>query len=335
MGDVRSIMSGYIMDMRKVVGHRTIMQIAASVIVEDECGRILLQKRTNNHCWAYAGGAVEIDEVVESAARRELFEETGLVAEKLELFGIYSGKDMHYIYPNGDEVSNVDIVYICRQYTGELRCQEEEVSELRFFEASDVPDNISPPIIKAINDWKNMKERRDMNEVINSIMERRSIKAYKPDEVSKEIIERIVKAGTMAPTGMNKQSPIILAVTNKDMRDRIAVINARVAGVEGKDMFYGAPVVLVVLAKKDVATHIYDGSLVMANLMLAASSEGLGSCWIHRAKETFESKEGKEILRSLGIEDEYEGIGNCIIGYGLGDKPAVKDRKPDYVYYID
>ena len=107
-------MSGYIMDLRKVVGHRPLLQIAASVIVEDEQGRILLQLRSDNNCWAYAGGSVELDEVVEDAAKRELFEETGLIAERLELFGVFSGKETHYIYPNGDEVSNVDIVYVCR-----------------------------------------------------------------------------------------------------------------------------------------------------------------------------------------------------------------------------
>ena len=107
-------MSNYIMDLRKIVGHRTLLQVGASVILEDAQGRILLQKRSDNHCWGYAGGSVELDEVVEDAAKRELFEETGLIAEKLELFGVFSGKETHYVYPNGDEVSNVDIVFICK-----------------------------------------------------------------------------------------------------------------------------------------------------------------------------------------------------------------------------
>ncbi|MBS4968787.1 MAG: NUDIX domain-containing protein [Lachnospiraceae bacterium] len=101
-------MSDYIMDLRKIVGHRPLLQVGASVIVEDEKGRILLQKRSDNHCWGYAGGSVELDETVEDAAKRELFEETGLTAEHLELFGVFSGKDLHYVYPNGDEVSNID-----------------------------------------------------------------------------------------------------------------------------------------------------------------------------------------------------------------------------------
>ena len=139
-------MSNYIMDLRKIVGHRPLLQVGASVIVEDKQGRILLQLRHDNHCWGYAGGSVELDEVVEDAAKRELYEETGLVANKLELFGVFSGKDTHYVYPNGDEVSNVDIVYICKDYSGDLKCQDDEVDELKFFETEDVPENISPPI---------------------------------------------------------------------------------------------------------------------------------------------------------------------------------------------
>ncbi len=150
-------MSNYIMDLRKLVGHRPLLQVGASVIVENKKEQILLQKRTDNHCWGYAGGSVELDEVVEEAAKRELYEETGLIAESMELFGIFSGKDTHYIYPNGDEVSNVDIVYICKQYSGELRCQIEEVEELCFFSADDLPNNISPPIRKVVEEWKKRK----------------------------------------------------------------------------------------------------------------------------------------------------------------------------------
>lgn len=146
-------MSSYIMDLRSIVGHRPLLQVGASVIVEDDQGRILLQLRSDNHCWGYAGGSVELDEVVEEAAKRELFEETGLVANTLELFGIFSGKDTHYIYPNGDEVSNVDIVYICRDYSGTLKCQEDEVDELRFFAVNEIPDNISKPLRKALDKW--------------------------------------------------------------------------------------------------------------------------------------------------------------------------------------
>lgn len=146
-------MSDYIMELRKIVGHRPLLQVGASVIVENEQGEVLLQKRTDNHCWGYAGGSVELDEVVEDAARRELFEETGLVALELELFGVFSGKDTHYVYPNGDEVSNVDIVYLCKQFEGSLKCQEKEVEDLRFFPADALPESLSPPIRIPLLKW--------------------------------------------------------------------------------------------------------------------------------------------------------------------------------------
>ena len=146
-------MSDYIMDLRKIVGHRPLLQVGASVIVENEQGEVLLQKRTDNHCWGYAGGSVELDEVVEDAARRELFEETGLIALELELFGVFSGKDTHYVYPNGDEVSNVDIVYLCKHFEGSLKCQEKEVEDLRFFPADALPESLSPPIRIPLLKW--------------------------------------------------------------------------------------------------------------------------------------------------------------------------------------
>lgn len=147
-------MSGYI---RKIVGHRTLLQVGASVIVEDEQGRVLLQKRTDNHCWGYPGGSTELDERVEDAAARELFEETGLVAEHLELFGVFSGKELHYIYPNGDEVSNVDIVFICTAYSGVLCRDEVESEALGFFEPGKLPENLSPPIVIPLRTWEKKK----------------------------------------------------------------------------------------------------------------------------------------------------------------------------------
>lgn len=174
-----------------------------------------------------------------------------------------------------------------------------------------------------------------MNEIIENLVSRRSIKKYKGEMIPKEIIEEIVKAGTYAPTGMNKQSPIIIAITNKEVRDNLSKLNAKIMGREGADPFYGAPVVLIVLADKSCRTAIYDGSLVMGNLMNAAHSLGIGSCWIHRAKEEFELEEGKEILKSLGIEGDYEGIGHCILGYVDGEEPEPTPRKENYVYYIN
>lgn len=175
-----------------------------------------------------------------------------------------------------------------------------------------------------------------MDSVFENIYTRRSYRSYKPDTVPAELIEKIVTAGTYAATGMNKQSPVIIVVTNKKVRDALSRLNASVMGREdGFDPFYGAPVVIIVLAQKDISTHVYDGSLVLGNMMLAAHDCGLGSCWIHRAKEEFELPEGKQILKSLSIEGEYEGIGHLILGYPDGDIPQVRPRKEDYVYFID
>ena len=172
-----------------------------------------------------------------------------------------------------------------------------------------------------------------MNEVIKAIKERRSVKSYKPDAVPAELLDAVLEAGTYAPTGRNMQAPIIVAVTDKATRDRLSKLNAEVMGMDG-DPFYGAPAVLVVLADRSRSTYLYDGSLVMENLMLAAHSLGLGSCWIHRAKEMFECTEGKALLASLGIEGDYEGIGNCIIGYTDTPPAPQKPRKENYIYKV-
>lgn len=175
-----------------------------------------------------------------------------------------------------------------------------------------------------------------MSETLQTLKERRSIRKYKSDMVPREVLDKIIEAGTYAATGMGKQSPIIIAVTQKAMRDKLSAMNAKIMGREdGADPFYGAPVVLVVLADKSKRTYVYDGSLVMGNLMLAAKDLGIGSCWIHRAKEEFESEEGKEILKALGITGDYEGIGHCILGYVDGEEPRAAARKEDYVYYIE
>ena len=168
-----------------------------------------------------------------------------------------------------------------------------------------------------------------------ALLTRRSVRSYRSDPIPRDVLDRILTAGTYAPSGMNRQSAIILAVTDKRIRDQLSQINARVMGAEGKDPFYGAPVVLVVLARKDMPTYLYDGSLVMGNLMLAAHTEGVASCWIHRARETFQTEEGKALLKSLGIEGEYEGIGNCILGYTDEPLPEARPRKENYIYYLD
>ena len=151
-------MGEYIMDMRKRVGHIPLMQCGASVIVESTRGEILLQQRSDNGMWGYAGGSVELYEVVEEAAARELLEETGLIADELTLLGVFSGPKMACTYPNGDQVSNVDIVYLCRKYHGNLLCQEGEVEKLAFFAPDALPSPLFGPNIPAIEKWRETKK---------------------------------------------------------------------------------------------------------------------------------------------------------------------------------
>lgn len=173
-----------------------------------------------------------------------------------------------------------------------------------------------------------------MNEAMNNILTRRSCRKYKPDMIPQDILDEILKAGTYAATGHGTQNPVIIAVTNKEVRDKLSKLNAKIFGKPDIDPFYGAPVVVIVLANKQYPTYVYDGSLVMGNLMHAAHALGIASCWIHRAKEEFELPEGKEILKQLGIEGGYEGIGHCILGYADCPEPQAAPRKKDYIYYI-
>ncbi len=173
-----------------------------------------------------------------------------------------------------------------------------------------------------------------MNETLKVLEQRRSCRNFDKEKmVSEDDLQAIIKAGTYAATGMGKQSPIIIAVTNKELRDKLSEENAKIMGAN-MDPFYGAPVILIVLANTDVPTYKYDGSLVMGNLMNAAESLGLGSIWIHRAKEEFESDFGKNILKKLGITGEYEGIGHCALGYAAAPANAPAPRKDNYVYYV-
>ena len=174
-----------------------------------------------------------------------------------------------------------------------------------------------------------------MNKVLEVMKERRSIRSFRPDAVPQELLDQIMEAGLYAANGRGSQNTIIIQVTKKSVRDEIAEMNRKIGGWdEGFDPFYGAPAMLIVLGKKDWPTHVYDGSLVMGNLMLACHELGLGSCWIHRAKEEFESEEGKALLKEWGIEGDYEGIGHCILGYAKGETPKAKPRKEDYIHYI-
>lgn len=172
-----------------------------------------------------------------------------------------------------------------------------------------------------------------MNETLKTLKERRSCRSYRPDSIPEDVLNQILEAGAYAATGMGRQSPIMIAVTDRETRDRLSRMNAAVMGASN-DPFYGAPVVIVVLADRSVRTCLYDGSLVMGNLMNAAHSLGVASCWIHRAKEEFDTEEGKEILRSLGIEGDYEGIGHCILGYAAAEPKPAAPRKENYIYRI-
>ena len=172
-----------------------------------------------------------------------------------------------------------------------------------------------------------------MSELLDMIKTRRSIRKYKSDMVPKEIIDKIVEAGTYAATGMGQQSPIILAVTNKEVRDKLSKWNADIMGTD-TDPFYGAPTVILVLADATRTTAVQDGSLVMGNLMLAAHSLGVASCWINRAKEEFATEEGKALLKQWGIEGDYIGVGHCVLGYSAVDLPKPAPRKEDYVVFV-
>ena len=170
-----------------------------------------------------------------------------------------------------------------------------------------------------------------MAETLTTLKTRRSCRAYKPELIEEEKLNAILEAGTYAATGMGKQSPIIIAVTDRALRDRLSKMNAAVMGAD-MDPFYGAPEVLVVLADKAMPTHVYDGSLVLGNMMNAAADLGVASCWIHRAKEEFESEEGKAILKELGIEGDWEGIGHLILGYAAAPANEPAPRKANYIY---
>ena len=159
---------------------------------------------------------------------------------------------------------------------------------------------------------------------MENLLTRRSVRSYKSDMIDRETLNRILKAGTHAATGRNLQAPIIIAVTNREMRDRLSKLNAAVMGADN-DPFYGAPCVIVVLADPEMPTWIDDGSLVLGNLMNAASALGLGSCWINRARQTFDMPEGKALLEKWGLPERSRGVGNCILGYA-DEAPALKER---------
>ncbi|MBR0413775.1 MAG: nitroreductase [Clostridia bacterium] len=175
-----------------------------------------------------------------------------------------------------------------------------------------------------------------MNEVLKAIETRRSVRKFLPDMPQKEAIETVVKAGLQAASGKNEQAAMVIAVTNKELRDKISRDNAAIGGwKEGFDPFYGAPVILIVLGRKDFPTYIYDGSLMLGNMMLAAHSLGLANIWIHRAKEEFESEDYKALLKELGVEGAWEGIGHLALGYVDGDEPVAHPIKDNRAFYME
>lgn len=172
------------------------------------------------------------------------------------------------------------------------------------------------------------------NAVLKNLTERRSIRSFGNKKVEPEKLAEILKAGTFAATGMGKQSPIIIVIDSDEMREKIREMNASILGNPASDPFYGAPTILLVIANADIRTCVEDGSLVLGNLMNAAYSLGVDSCWIHRAREEFESDEGKALLKSWGIEGNYIGIGHLALGYRNCEYPTPRPRKKDYIYVV-
>ena len=183
------------------------------------------------------------------------------------------------------------------------------------------------------------------NQVLDNMKARRSCRAFSSQMPERALLEKICEAGTWAPTGHGKQSPLIVAITNKSLRDRLSAMNARIwneltiarGGVahKGIDPFYGAPVVLLVLADRSVSTYLYDGCAVLTNMANAAEAVGLSSCWIHRAKQEFDSEEGKQILKELEIEGDYEGIDHLVVGYPSKPIPSPLPRKTNYIRWAE
>lgn len=172
-----------------------------------------------------------------------------------------------------------------------------------------------------------------MNEVLQALKTRRSVRAYQPKQVEKELLDQVLEAGTYAPTGSGKQSPVIVAIQDPDTVKQLSRMNAAVNGNKS-DPFYGAPTVLVVLADKSRRTYLLDGASVITTLLNAAHAVGLASCWIHRAKEEFESEEGKALLKKWGVVGDYEGVGHVILGYAASDPGEPAPRKDDYIVKV-
>lgn len=173
-----------------------------------------------------------------------------------------------------------------------------------------------------------------MANTLDDLKNRRSCRSYQPRQITEEELQQVLEAGMYAPTGRGAQAPVIVVVQDPDTIETLRNMNASILGNPEADPFYGAPTVLIVLADKSRPTYLYDGSCVMDNLLNAAQAVGLGGCWIHRAKEEFESAEGKAMLEQWGVQGDYEGIGHCVLGYRADAVPAPAPRKANYVYYV-
>lgn len=172
-----------------------------------------------------------------------------------------------------------------------------------------------------------------MKNAMEVLLTRRSIRNFNDKSIPEDVLNKILEAGTYAPTAMGMQKPIVIAITDKKVRDEVSRENAKIMGREGTDPFYGAPVILLV-AVENYPNAVYGGSCVMDNLLNAAWAMGVGSCWIHRAKEELESDFGKKLLKSLGIVGDYIGVGHAALGYFDGEPPLPKPRKENYIYRI-
>lgn len=182
---------------------------------------------------------------------------------------------------------------------------------------------------------KHQPDMEERNETIEMMKTRRSVRKFKSDPVPPEIIDRIVEAGTFAASGHDRQPWAIITVTDKDVRDRLSVANAAFFDMPVKDPFYGAPAIIIVLAKTFTPTYVYDGALAVGNMMLAAHALGVSSCWIHRAKQVFALPEWQEWLRGIGVEGDYEGIGHIALGYSDGPEPEARPRKAGRVFRVE
>ncbi len=172
------------------------------------------------------------------------------------------------------------------------------------------------------------------NAAIENMKTRRSVRKFKPDAVPAEIIDQIIEAGTFAASGHDRQPWAIIAVTDKEIIQKLSKVNASFFDIPVKDPFYGAPAIIIVLTKPSTPTYVYDGALAIGNMMLAAHSLGVSSCWIHRAKQVFELPEWKAWLKSIGVEGEYEGIGHVALGYSDGPEPEARPRKEGRVFKV-